>query len=45
MKTWLLSRITFAVAAGLIGLTGLALPETLLAAQNDGRADNHGADL
>ena len=37
MKTWLLHAVTFAVAAGLIGLTGLALPETLLAAQNDGR--------
>ena len=37
MKTWLLHAVTFAVAAGLIGIGILALPETLLAAQNDGR--------
>jgi hypothetical protein len=37
VKTWLLSGVTFAVAAGLIGLTSLGLPETLIAAQNDGQ--------
>ncbi len=37
MKTRLLSRFSFVVAVGLIGLRSLALPETLLAAQNDGR--------
>ena len=36
MKSWLLHAVTFAVAAGLIGFTGLALPKTRLAAQNDG---------
>ena len=35
MKTRLLPGITFAVAVGLIGIGGLALPETPLAAQND----------
>lgn len=34
MKTRLLSRVTFAVAVGLIGIGALALPETLLAAQS-----------
>jgi hypothetical protein len=37
VKAWLLHICIFAVVAGLIGLTSLGLPETLLAAQNDGR--------
>jgi hypothetical protein len=37
MKTRLLSRVTFAVAVGLLGIGALALPETLLAAQSDVR--------
>jgi hypothetical protein len=37
MKTWLPPAVTFVVAVGLIGLGSLALPETLLAAPNDGR--------
>ena len=36
MKTRLLTGVTFAVTVGLIGIRGLALPETLLAAQNEG---------